>query len=120
MAIRREKAIHSSAVMARGTLGLFASAVLVLLQACAAQQEAPPAAPAPVIVPQAPQPSAAEVPPVEGRFFADAQEYPWSALGRVNLAGRGFCNAIMIGDQQALTYAQCLYAAREGRWRWQR
>ena len=93
------------------------AALLLLLQACAAPQETlPPAEPAPRTQTQpAPPPDA---PALDGRFFADAGEYPWSALGRVNLAGRGFCNGVLIGAQRVLTQAQCLYTARERRW-WQ-
>ncbi|HEY9550147.1 MAG TPA: trypsin-like serine protease, partial [Kiloniellaceae bacterium] len=47
---------------------------------------------------------------------ADAQEYPWSALGRLNLAGQGFCTGVLVGPAQVLTQARCLYSGREGRW----
>jgi hypothetical protein len=49
-------------------------------------------------------------------MLADAHEYPWSALARVNLAGQGFCTGVLIGPEQVLTQARCLYAEREGRW----
>jgi V8-like Glu-specific endopeptidase len=91
-----------------------AAALLLLLQACAAR---PPAQiESGSDQPASPQP--AETPALGGRLQADAHEYPWSALGRVNLAGQGFCTGILIGPQQVLTQARCLYAGREDRW-WQ-
>lgn len=87
--------------------------LLLLLQACGTPQpprEAPPAEPAVGAPAEPARPSLA------GRMTADAQEYPWSALGRVNLAGQGFCTGILIGPAQVLTQARCLYAGREGRW----
>ncbi|WP_420347376.1 trypsin-like serine peptidase [Pelagibius sp.] len=92
-------------------------ALLLLLQACAPSQEAPPV---PSATPEAQPPIAtrADPTPLDGRVIVDAQEYPWSALGRVNLAGQGFCNGILIGPQLVLTQAQCLYSKREARW-WQ-
>ncbi|MEQ8354574.1 MAG: hypothetical protein RH942_03480 [Kiloniellaceae bacterium] len=93
--------------------GLGMAALLMLLQACAAQPPAPP----PAAIQPAPPPAAA-APALDGRLLVDAHEYPWSAIGRLNLAGRGFCNGILVGAQQVLTQARCLYAGREGRW-WQ-
>ena len=91
-----------------------AAGLLLLLQACAAQLPAPPAPEAPTVPPAGPP--AAAAPSLGGRMIADAQEYPWSALGRVNLAGQGFCTGILIGPQQVLTQARCLYDGRDGRW----
>src|SRR3546814_8883237 len=62
-------------VLAGGLLLL----LLLLLQACAA-----PPPPAPSTSP--PAPPTAEAAALGGRMTADAQEYPWSALGRLNLA----------------------------------
>ena len=84
--------------------------LLLLLAACAARQPAPETSARPAA------PAAAEAPALGGRMIADAQEYPWSALGRVNLAGQGFCTGVLIGPRQVLTQARCLYAARENRW----
>jgi len=99
-------------------LAVVGLALLLLLQACAPRPE-PPAAPSPT---RDETPSAAatraDPTPLDGRVIADAQEYPWSALGRVNLAGQGFCTGVLIAPQLVLTQAQCLYSKREGRW-WQ-
>lgn len=99
-------------------LALGGLALLLLLQACAPRQEVPPA---PSATRDETPPAAAtrtDPTPLDGRVIADAQEYPWSALGRVNLAGQGFCNGVLIAPQLVLTQAQCLYSKREGRW-WQ-
>lgn len=86
---------------------------LLLLQACAAKQQ-----PEPEELKPAAAESAERVRSLDGRLQADAHEYPWSALGRVNIAGVGFCNGIMVGPRQVLTQAQCLYSERDRRW-WQ-
>jgi protease YdgD len=86
-----------------------AAGMVALLQACAASQQKP----APV---EPSTPPKVEAESLGGRMLADAQEYPWSALGRVNLAGQGFCTGILIGPQHVLTGAGCLYASRENRW----
>ncbi|WP_340117180.1 trypsin-like serine protease [Pelagibius sp. 7325] len=85
--------------------------LLLLLQACGTPQSLRETAP---VTPAASAPEAR--PSLAGRMTVDAQEYPWSALGRVNLAGQGFCTGILIGPAQVLTQARCLYAGREGRW----
>jgi len=92
--------------------GAAAGGLLLLLAACAAQQPPAPAQPAP---PPAGAP-AAEAPALGGRMLVDAQEYPWSALARVNLAGQGFCTGVLIGPRQVLTGARCLWSERERRW----
>ncbi|WP_419903114.1 trypsin-like serine peptidase [Kiloniella sp.] len=46
----------------------------------------------------------------------EAREYPWSSLGRLNVAGRHFCNGVMVGKNNLLAPASCLYDLVEGRW----
>ena len=55
-------------------------------------------------------------PSFDGPIMVDAMEYPWSALGRVNAGGKGYCTGTLISDRHVLTKANCLYNAIEGRW----
>ena len=90
-------------------------ATALLLAACGTPDrvEAPPA-PQPQIQTEVPA-----APPSDGRVVVEAGEYPWSAIGRVNTGGRGYCTGILIGPNQVLASAPCLYNAIEGRW-WHR
>lgn len=49
-------------------------------------------------------------------LVVDATEYPWSAIGRINTEGRGFCTGFLVGPRTVLTVAHCLYNLRDGRW----
>jgi V8-like Glu-specific endopeptidase len=113
----RQNRLHRQSATASGNIAgkvARAAALLLLLQACAAP---PPARePGPATVPPPAPPAAGAPVALDGRLQVDAQEYPWSALGRLNVAGRTFCNGILIGPQQVLTQARCLYDARNGRW----
>lgn len=55
--------------------------------------------------------------PTDGRLIVEAMEYPWSAIGRVNAGGRGYCTGFLIGPRHVMTAAHCLYDFTEGRWR---
>ena len=94
--------------LARGPLAVVI-AVVGLLAACAERPEPtiePPPAETPTPIPF----------PADGRVIVEAREYPWSALGRVNTGGRGYCTGILISPSHVLASAPCLYNSIEGRW----
>lgn len=47
----------------------------------------------------------------------DSRAYPYSAIGRLNAAGEGFCTATLVGPDLVLTAAHCLWDRIRGRWR---
>ncbi len=51
-------------------------------------------------------------------MVVDAAEYPWSAVGRLNTGGRGYCTGVLVDEYHVLTDAHCLFYRTEGRW-WQ-
>ncbi len=56
---------------------------------------------------------------VEGaddRHPADSAVWPWSALGRINREIGGSCTGALIGPDEVLTAAHCLYNARDQHW----
>jgi V8-like Glu-specific endopeptidase len=98
------------------------SALVALTAACATppapevseKPKAPdrkPAKPSKEIVPH---PSGAVDPVVR----IDARDYPFSAVGRLNLGGSSFCTAALVSPDLILAPASCLYNKTEGRW-WQ-
>lgn len=50
------------------------------------------------------------------RVVVSGDVFPWRAIGRINLAGRGYCTATLIARDVVLTAAHCLWNRDMGRW----
>ena len=50
-----------------------------------------------------------EFSPVPSDPVVEANDYPWSAVGKLNNGVLGSCSAVLISPQHALTAAHCLY-----------
>ncbi len=66
-----------------------------------------------------PNPRHLPVPGINGednRTLVDSQQTPWSSIGRLNNTLGGFCTATVIGPQQIITAAHCLWNPRQNDW----
>jgi protease YdgD len=52
----------------------------------------------------------------DDRVRVDSTIWPWIAIGRINLQGRGHCTGTLIASDLVLTAAHCLYNAEDARW----
>lgn len=50
------------------------------------------------------------------RFSVPGDVFPWRAIGRINLAGRGYCTATLITRDVVLTAAHCLWNREMNSW----
>jgi protease YdgD len=50
------------------------------------------------------------------RTHVSATEYPFSAIGRLNVGNHSFCSAVLVAERLVLTAAHCLWLPSENRW----
>jgi len=50
------------------------------------------------------------------RKWVSSDTYPWRTIGRINLAGRGYCSGALIANDTVITSAHCLWNRRTGQW----
>lgn len=65
----------------------------------------------------APEAEAAEVPMQRPRLVIDANYYPFSAMGRLQIAGVTFCTGTLVAPSVVLTAGHCLYNRPRQMWR---
>ncbi|MCP4385663.1 MAG: trypsin-like serine protease [Hyphomicrobiales bacterium] len=49
------------------------------------------------------------------QLIAEADQARWRAIGRINVAGQGFCTGTLISERLVVTVAHCLFSNRTGR-----